>query len=468
MKKIQNTWHGFVRHLQIWRLAWQYENTKPKKKDLKKQELEFLPAVLEIQETPASPVGRTTAGVILLLFILAIIWASFGEIDIVAIAQGKIIPSDHSKVIQPLDTGVIRAIHVDEGQQVKQGELLIELDDTVIGAEHDRVTNELQAVEMQASRLRALLDSKVQLIAPQGLSERQLKMQKKLLQEQRDEYRARIGSARSTIEQRNAAVEITNENIKHLTNSVELLKERAEAVKRMVDKNFMSRIKYLEIQEIYLEKSQELAANIKQQPLDQAALSEAKTNYQAIKAEFNKSIRTQLADVETRARSLSQESIKTANRTRYQQITAPIDGIVQQLAVHTVGGVVTPAQQLMIIVPKEDQLEIEAWVENKDIGFVDPGQKVEIKVEAFPFTRYGVIDGQIQHLSQDAVALENVGYVYTARVQMEKSVINVGNKLVNLSPGMTVTVEVKTGKRRLIEFFLSPLLRGIQETAHER
>ncbi len=468
MNKIKNTWHGFIRHLQIWRIAWQYENSQPEKKTRKKHELEFLPAVLEIQETPASPLGRTIGAVILLLFVLAIIWASFGKIDIVAVAQGKIIPSDHSKVIQPLDTGVISVIHVDEGQQVKQGDVLIELDDTIMDAEHDRVTNERLAAEMQASRLRALLNGKAQLIAPQGISEPQLVMQKKLLQEQRDEYRARVESARLTIEQRKAAVGITHENIKHLTESVQLLKERAEAIKEMLDKNFISRIKYLEIQELYLEKSQELAANQKQQPLDQAALSEAKTNYQAMKAEFNKTIRTELANAETRARSLSQESIKTASRSGHQRITAPIDGIVQQLAVHTIGGVVTPAQQLMIIVPKDDQLEIEAWVENKDIGFVDAGQRAEIKVEAFPFTRYGVIDGQIQHLSQDSVALENIGYVYTARVSMEKSVINVGNKIVNLSPGMTVSVEIKTGKRRLIEFFLSPLLRGIQETAHER
>ena len=178
--------------------------------------------------------------------------------------------------------------------------------------------------------------------------------------------------------------------------------------------------------------------------------------------------RARLAEAETRHRSLSEEIVKARTRIGHQRLTAPINGVVQQLAVHTVGGVVTPAQELMVIVPREGNLEIEAWVENKDIGFVDADQQAEIKVEAFPFTKYGNIDGKILHLSKDAVPLENMGYVYEARVSMARSVVNVGNKMVNLSPGMNVTVEIKTGQRRVIEFFLSPLLRGFNETARER
>jgi hemolysin D len=135
--------------------------------------------------------------------------------------------------------------------------------------------------------------------------------------------------------------------------------------------------------------------------------------------------------------------------------------------VHTVGGVVTPAQELMVIVPEEDSLDIEAWVENKDIGFVSEGHRAEIKVEAFPFTRYGTIDGEITTLSKAAVPMDKIGAVYAARVSMAKSDIRVENKQVQLSPGMNVTVEIKTGTRRLIEYFLSPLLRGFNESVRE-
>ena len=151
-----------------------------------------------------------------------------------------------------------------------------------------------------------------------------------------------------------------------------------------------------------------------------------------------------------------------------QRLASPIDGVVQQLAVHTVGGVVTPAQQLLVVVPKEHQLEVEAWVENKDIGFVKKGQPVEIKVESFPFTIYGIIQGTVVSISDDAVPQEKVGLIYAARVSMERSAMQVEGKEVRLSPGMGVTAEIKTGQRRLMEFFLSPLLKSVQESARER
>ena len=166
--------------------------------------------------------------------------------------------------------------------------------------------------------------------------------------------------------------------------------------------------------------------------------------------------------------SLAQEAVKAGQKTGQQRLTAPIDGVVQQLAVHTIGGVVTPAQQLMLVVPREHQLEVEAMVENKDIGFVKEGQPVEVKIETFPFTIYGAIPGKVLTVSDDAIEQEKVGLVYAARVSMERSTIDLGDKVVTLSPGMAVTVDIQTGQRRLIEFILSPLLKSLKESARER
>lgn len=168
-----------------------------------------------------------------------------------------------------------------------------------------------------------------------------------------------------------------------------------------------------------------------------------------LESKFNKTIRLELAQLKTKAVSLSNEVIKATDRAKQQKIRAPIDGVVQQLAVHTVCGVVSPAEQLMMLIPKDDTLEVEAWVLNKDIGFVNEGQRAEIKVDAFPFTKYRTIDGDLLTLSNDAVQLEDIGYVFSARVSMGKSTIDVGNKLVNLSPGMSVSIEIKTGQRRM-------------------
>ena len=151
-----------------------------------------------------------------------------------------------------------------------------------------------------------------------------------------------------------------------------------------------------------------------------------------------------------------------------QKLTAPVAGKVHQLAVHTIGGVVTPAQELMHIVPIAGNLEVEAWLPNKDIGFVEDGQPAVLKVETFPFTLYGTIDAEVINVSNDATPDERLGLVYAMRVKMHQTTMQVKEKIVNLSPGMAVTVEVNMGKRRLIEFLLSPLLKYKNEAMRER
>ncbi|MGI9303854.1 MAG: HlyD family type I secretion periplasmic adaptor subunit, partial [Gammaproteobacteria bacterium] len=198
------------------------------------------------------------------------------------------------------------------------------------------------------------------------------------------------------------------------------------------------------------------------------AIKQAQAQKETVEAEFRKSILAEQAEIESRLSALRHERIKAETRTGLRQLRAPIGGVVQQLAVHTVGGVVTPAQALMVIVPSENRLEVEAYIQNKDIGFIEEAQAAEVKVDAFPFTKYGTIDAEIVNVSNDAVENENLGWVFLSRVAMNDSTILVGNRQVNLTPGMSVSVEVKTGKRRIIEFFLSPLLRYKQESIKER
>ena len=185
-------------------------------------------------------------------------------------------------------------------------------------------------------------------------------------------------------------------------------------------------------------------------------------------SEFQQSKQVELSTTETKVASLVQEVTKAGQKADFQRLTAPIDGVVQQLAVHTVGGVVTPAQELLIVVPQDHPVEVEAQVENKDVGFVKNGQIVEIKVETFPFTLYGTIPGKVLSVSDDAAPIEKVGLIYPTRVSMDRSTIQVEGRQVNLSPGMAVTVEVKTGQRRVIEYLLSPLLKSVKESIRER
>ena len=456
------------RHLEVLRSAWEDQRHERRTVGVTGREAEFLPAVLEIQDAQPSPVSRAVGGTIIGVFAVGILWASLGHIDIVAVAPGKIIPSGHSKVIQPLDSGVIRAIHVRDGQAVKKGDVLIELDPTVTGAEQKRLLNEYRSAQVEALRLRAVLAGKPDFAAPNGTDPRFVALQQQRLRDQLAEYWAHVEAAQHLIDQHKAAIEATKVNVARLETTVPMQEERARAYKQLVDENFISRMEYLAAEKQRVEETQELARQKEIRGQNSAALAEAEENYRALVSEFQRTRMAELTDTETKAASLAQELVKAGQRHALQRLTAPLDGEVQQLAVHTVGGVVTPAQQLLVVVPYEHQLEVEAMVENKDIGFVKRGQPVEVKIETFPFTRYGLIDGRIVSVSNDAVQLEKGGLVYPARIALARSVIQVEGQPVKLAPGMAVTAEIKTGTRRLIEFFLSPLLKSVQETARER
>jgi hemolysin D len=456
------------RHWTVWKAAWQAERGQTLGSIPGGHSTEFLPAVLEIQQAPPSPIGRAILWTIMAVFASGVLWAMLGWIDIVATAQGKIIPSGYSKVIQPYETGVITAIHVQDGQVVKRGEVLIELDPTQNRADQHRASNEYQAAKVDAVRLRALIAGQSTFEAPADGDPQHILLQRQLLRDQLAEYQARVAAAQHLIDQRIAALDQTKENIRRLEATVPMEAERAEAFKKLLEHDAATKLDFLQAEQQRIDKTQELAGQRKRLHQDQSALSEAETNYRALVLEFQQTKQAELSTLETKASSLVQDVTKAGQKADLQRLTTPIDGVVQQLAVHTVGGVVTPAQELLIVVPQDHPVEVAAQVENRDVGFVKNGQVVEIKVETFPFTLYGTIPGTVLSVSDDAAPIEKVGLVYPTRVSMDRSTIQVEGKQVNLSPGMAVTVEIKTGQRRVIEYLLSPLLKSVKESLRER
>jgi hemolysin D len=459
---------AFSRHWTVWKAAWQVERDRPLGTMPAGRATEFLPAVLEIQQAPPSPIGRAILWTILGVFTAGILWATFGWIDIVATAQGKIIPSGYSKVIQPYETGVITAIHVQDGQIVKRGEVLIDLDPTQNRADQNRALNEYRAAKVDAARLRALIAGQSTFDGPADADPQYVMLQQQMLRDQVAEYRARVGTSQHLIDQRKAALDQTKENIHRLEATVPMEAERAEAFKKLLEHDAATKLDFLQAEQQRIDKSQELAGQRKKLRQDQSALSEAETNYHALVSEFQQTKQAELSTLETKASSLIHDVTKAGQKADLQRLTTPIDGVVQQLAVHTVGGVVTPAQELLIVVPQDHPVEVAAQVENKDVGFVKNGQIVEIKVETFPFTLYGTIPGKVLSVSDDAAPIEKVGLVYPTRVSLDRFTIQVAGRQVNISPGMAVTVEIKTGQRRVLEYLLSPLLKSIKESLRER
>lgn len=459
-------------------------------------EVDFLPAALSLQEKPVHPAPRVAMHLILGFAALALVWSIFGKIDIVATAQGKIIPNDRTKVIQPLETAMIRAIHVRDGQTVKAGDVLIELDATMAQADTDRTRIDWQQAQLDAARAQAMLAAIKTNASAATISDPlnharpdRFEAAQRFLEGQYGEYRSKLQQLNAELAQHEAERNATQEQKHKLEETLPLATQRASDLKDLLDKNYIGRHEYLEKVQARIEMQRDLAAaTAKLVELD-AVLLTTKRQKEALTAETQRMQLDQLHEAEQKMAEYQQEFIKANDRREAMTLVAPVDGTVQQLAIHTIGGVVTPAQQLMVVVPSGNSLEVEAFVQNKDIGFVNAGQEAQIKVETFSFTKYGTIRGEVLHVSSDAIQQDNKeqtqkqsnssflagdnekasgGLVYSARVKLEKNTMHVEGKTINLSPGMAVTVEIKTGKRRLIEYFLSPLIQYKDESLRER
>lgn len=436
-------------------------------------EAEFLPAALELQESPVSPAPRITMWLLIAFALIALLWAIFGHMDVVASAQGKIVPGDRTKVIQPIETATVKAIHVTDGQAVKAGDVLIELDATNTTADSTRLTNDLATAKLQAARARAMLaaiaSGRTPILGPvAGIDAERRVQEQRILEGQYQEYQARLARIDADNARRDAELASTREVVAKLDQTVPIARRRAQDFKNLVDQKFVSEHGYLEKEQSRIELEADLATQKSRLRELEASITEGRSQRIALIAETRRLALDSLNEAEQRGTTSAQELIKADSRGKLMTLTAPVDGTVQQLAVHTVGGVVTEAQPLMMVVPKDNPIEVEAYVENKDIGFVNAGQEAVVKIETFPFTKYGTIDAKVSYVSNDAVNDEKRGLIFPARVNLGRSTIQVENKTVNLSPGMAVTVEVKTAQRRVIEYFLSPLMQYKDESLRER
>ncbi len=460
-------------HADVFRHAWlrRGEMDGP---SLNAHEAEFLPAALAIRDTPVHPAPRIAIWLIMLFALIALLWAVFGRINVVATAVGRVITNDYSKIIQPMEIAVIKSISVRDGQVVRSGQVLIELDATSAAADAERLRNDVLTAHLEAVRAQAMLTALAKGMTPQlgafdGVDAERMLTEQALLIGRYQEYRARQLQLSAEVSRHEAEFETMQEQVVKLEKTAVIARRRAEDYQKLFKENFISHHAYLEREQVQIEQEQDLAVSRAKIKEIHAELLEAKSQQATLAAETHRQLLDQYDQALQKAVSLGQELNKAERRTRQMYLTAPVAGVVQQLSVHTVGGVVTPAQTLMVIVPGDNALEIEAMLLNKDIGFVHAGQDVEVKVEAFPFTRYGTLRGKISQVSSDAIADDKLGLIYAVRVTLDSGTFNLGNrKLVKVAPGMAVMVEVNTGTRRLIEYFLSPLLQYSSESFRER
>ncbi len=498
-------WALMSRYAAVFAAAWQARHELAGPRRLA-DERAFLPAALSLQDTPPHPAPRRTALAVCALFAAAVAWACLGRLDVVAVAPGRIVVSERSKTVQPLEAAVVRAIHVRDGDRVAAGQLLIELDPTTVLADGGRVVEARRAAYSEQLRAQALLDALAdaplaaeagppRLSKASGLprlsadepvegwraddaaraeAQLQAEWQEHLAQ------RARLAAEQA---RRSAELATTREVVAKLAATLPIARQREADYRGLSEQGFVSGHAGQDRLRERLELERELATARGRIVEVQAALAEGRQQQAALLAEARRRWHDRAADARRQLADLAQEHTKASHRSAQTRLTAPVAGTVQQLAVHTTGGVVTPAQPLMVIVPEPaaGDLVAEVHIENKDIGFVRPGQRAEVKFETFNFTRYGTVPATVQWVTADAVVQGPSGpvagsegeagparAVFPARLVLALGHITIDGQPVRLSPGLNLTAEVKIGHRRVIDYLLSPVQASLGESLRER
>lgn len=409
------------------------------------QEAEFLPAALSLQEKPVSSTARLTGRLLMALILVLFLWSVLGKIDIVVNAAGKIIPSDRTKTLASVDVASVRALYVEEGKLVRAGDVLIELDTSASDAERDKATGDATVASLQMARSQALIVAVESLNPPRlplllGVPDEQRQAAQRHLEGQYRDFYAKLTRLDGEIQRYEKAFP--------------LAAQRALDYRELAKDRDVSTHAYLEKEQARIDL--------------EGQLTDARHQRAALIAQTRKEAHDAMTEGGKLAAASGHDARRADSHSKLLKLTAPVDGTVQQLTVHTVGGVVPAAQPLMLIVPQENRVEVEAFMENKDIGFVQEGQNAEVKIDAFEYTKYGTIPGRVTHVSRDAIQDEKKGLIYSVKVTLDKSSLAVEGKETFLSAGMSVNVEIKTGDRRIIEYVLSPLLQHQRESLHER
>ena len=466
----------FGRYRAVFGAAWaaRHELAGPRRLT---DEAAFLPAALSLQESPAHPAPRRFAWAICALFVAALVWSILGEIDIVAVAQGRIVVSDRTKTIQPLEAGVVKRVLVKDGDSVHAGQVLVELDATNASADTTSVQEQLQAAVSEERRAAALMlalkRNKAPILSVSTASSTEdqgegLARTTAQLQAEWSDITARLGKLAAEQARRQAEITTVRQLIAKLDATLPIARKREADFMSLIAQGFMSSHAGQDRARERIEQEQDLATQKARLMEAQAALMEAQRNRAAYTAETQRLLSERHAQAALKHQQLTQELAKNEQRSRLTQLTAPVAGTVQQVAIHTEGGVVTAAQVLMIVVPKDTEVTAEVAVDNKDIGFVHAGDDAQIKLETFPFTRYGTVGATVKSVTADAVSDEKRGAIFPATLTLGRKSIEVEGKRITLSPGMNVTAEIKTGKRHIYEYLLSPLQTATSESLKER
>ena len=419
---------------------------------------EFKPILSEIEDAPLSPIGRFTFWLVVSIITITILWVTIAKVDIVISAKGVVIADGESKIIQPLDTGVISKILVKEGDFVKKGQTLMEIDPATTEPQVESIQKNLEDTLLEIERLNATASGKNFNVDKTSSS----------ADVQQNLFSASIATLNNQIAVKNSEYEQTLDELK---SAKEEKRIKQEILNNLSDKEHrMSNV----VDVIAFDEYQKVVNDVKTLKAEIIKLNYKINELNSKKIQINKEIRVIKEDFRSKNLDKLADKIKSANELRSnadqiifrnskQSIKSPCDGYVDKLFIHTIGGVVTPAQQLFAITPDNTPILVKAIVLNQDIGFVKEGMPASIKIDTFSFQKYGMIEGRVKTVSKNSIEDEKLGRVYEVYITPLSHTLKVEGKNEEIRTGMSLNAEINVGKRRIIEFFIYPLIKYLDE-----
>jgi len=441
---------------------------------------DFHPALIRLQNAPPSPLGRMVLWVLLVFLGLLLAWSLFGRLDIVAVADGKLVPASYLKIVQPAEAGVVKEILVREGEPVRQGQVLMRMDASLAESDLRATGAEYHARRLALKRIDAQLTGGA-LTREAGDPEDVFGKVRAQFVANKAAHESLLAQERVTLEKARHDLAIATEVRTKLRHTLPHYREQEAAYEKLVRDGFAGKILYTDKQRERIEKEQDLSAQEAAILSARASIEQSERRMAQIVADYRKQLETERADIAPLAERSSQDLRKQEHKHRLLELKAPQDGVVKDLATHTAGTVAGPGTILMTLVPKEEALRAEVWVRNDDVGFVRPGQRVRLKLATYMFQKYGFVDGEVLRVSADAAeqggeaqavvaarGRSTAPLAFKTLVDLKSQSLGHDGKELRLVPGMQVSAEVHLGTRTVMEYLLSPVQKAWHEAARER
>jgi hemolysin D len=447
--------------------------------------LAFAPGLLAVQESPPAPLPRVVLYAILVLFGLLLFWAAFGRLDVIASAEGQLVPRTYVKIVQPADAGIVKEILVHEGERVEAGQVLLRMDPQDAQADTDALATALALKSLQLRRIDAELAQKPLLPSPGDPPDLFDRVNAQFEDHRRADLDA-LGQAQQALRESQQDLQAGLDTLEKLKKTNPLLKEQADSYTDLGKDGYAAQVVVSEKQRQFLENDQDLRAQESKVGSLEAAVAVAQQQLRQVTSKYRSDLQNERVEAQGEFAKLQQDMIKQNHRAGLLELRAPQAGVVKDLATHTIGTVVSAGTVLLSLVPEREPMMAEVTVRNEDVGFVHPEQSVEVKLAAYPFQKYGMLHGQVVRISPDASDTSAragerpaVGTTsgespaapprgYKALIELDRQTLTRGNLQLKLLAGMQVIAEVKEGRRSVLEYLLSPVQKTIQESGRER